>query len=156
MAAQAEGDLKAVFGSQTRMKLLGSLADSREPQTGYFLAKKAGLNLSKAYAELRKLARAGILETWETASGYRKYFLTDEDLRRFLLKRVRITTTAEWFSIERTRERVEIYERLKQSRVELPEFRPAPERIRNREEFERVPEKDEALKRIREARRIEW
>lgn len=155
MVASLDGDLKAVFGSRTEMKLLGALADSREPQTGYFLAKKAGLRPSKAYTEFRKLARAGILETSQTASGYRKYLLVDEDLRRFLLRRVRITTTAEWFSVERTRERRDAFERVKRSPVELPDFTPAPERIRNREEFERVPEKDEALERIREARRGE-
>lgn len=150
MAGQTGGDLKALFGSQTRMKLLGSLADSREPQTGYFLAKKAGISYSKAYGQLRKLRRAKILETHQEASGYKKYTLADDDLRRFLLRRLRMTSASEWFSLGRRRERRRTYERLKRSLVELPEFRPDPGSIRNREEFERIPEKEEALKRIQE------
>lgn len=150
MAGQTGGDLKALFGSQTRMKLLGSLADSREPQTGYFLAKKAGISYSKAYDQLRKLRRANILETQQEASGYTKYTLADDDLRRFLLRRLRMTSASEWFSRGRRRERRRTYEQLKRSPVELPDFRAAPGSIRNREEFERIPEKEEALKRIQE------
>lgn len=151
MLDQAEGEARAVFGSKTRTRLLGALADSREPQTGYFLAKKAGVYPSKAYGELRRLEEARILEVQQNPSGTRKYFLADNDLRKFLLRRVRVTSAEEWFSFERTRERRGTYERLKSSAVELPDFTPDPGSIRNREEFERIPEKDEALRRIREA-----
>lgn len=133
--------------------MLGALADSREPQTGYFLARKAGVYPSKAYGELRKLQEAGILEQREDASGYKKYLLIDDELRRFLRRRVRLTTAEEWFSLERSRERRRAYERLRRSKVELPDFTPEPESVRHREEFERVPEKDEAIRRIRLSRR---
>lgn len=155
MADQTGGDLRSLFGSQTRTKLLGSLADSREPQTGYFLANKAGISHSKAYGELRKLRRAEILEIQREASGYKKYILADDDLRRFLLRRIRMTSASEWFSLGRRQERRRTYERLKRSLVELPDFSPDPESIRNKEEFERIPEKDEALRRIRETYRGE-
>lgn len=146
-------DLQALFGSQTRVRLLGALADSREPQTGYFLAKKAGVYPSKAYGELRRLEKAGILGARQNASGYKKYFLADDDLRKFLRRRVRITSAQEWFSFERTRERRRMYERLTRSPVELPEFTPEPQTVRNREEFERVPEKEEAIRRIQASQR---
>lgn len=156
MTGKTGGDLKGLFGSQTRTKLLGSLADSREPQTGYFLANKAGISYSKAYGELRKLRRARILETQQEASGYKKYILADDDLRRFLLRRVRMTSASEWFSHTRRQERRRTYERLRQSFVELPDFSPDPESIRNKQEFERIPEKDEVLRRIRETYRREF
>lgn len=150
MPDRLEADLQAIFGSQARTRLLGALADSREPQTGYFLAKKAGVFPSKAYGELRKLEKAGILERRQDASGYKRYLLVDADLRSFLSRRIRITSAEEWFSMERRRERRQAYERLRRSRTELPDFTPEPERVRNREEFERPPEKDEAIRRIRD------
>lgn len=155
MPDRLESDLQTMFGSQARTRLLGALADSREPQTGYFLAKKAGVFPSKAYGELRKLEEAGILELRQDASGYKRYLLLDADLRRFLSRRIRITSAEEWFSLERSRERSQTYERLRRSRTKLPDFTPEPERVRNSEEFERAPEKDEAIRRVRELRRFE-
>lgn len=148
MPNQIDSGLQAVFGSETRTKLLGALADSKEPQTGYFLSKKIRVNPSKVYRELRRLRDTGILGMRQNDSGYTKYFLADDDLRRFLLRRVRLTSTREWFSLERVQERREVYERLKKSKVELPVSVPDPESVPNREEFERVPEKDRALRRI--------
>lgn len=139
---------KAIFGSEIRAKLLGALADSRESQTGYFLAEKIDVNPSKVYRQLPRLVKAGILGMQRDESGAKRYALVDEDLRRFLLKRVRVTTTEEWFAPERMREKREAYQRLRGVEVELPRTRPNRAAVSHPEEFERPPEKDRALSRV--------
>src|SRR6266566_7799 len=97
--------LRRLLGGETRAKVLGLLADATVPKTGYELAKAARANPSKVYGILRDLADAGLVQVLSDRPGVRRYSLTDPDLRRFLLRHVRITTLQEWFSPARVRQR---------------------------------------------------
>src|SRR3990172_9173404 len=98
MSSDLHPALRRLLGGETRAKVLGLLADAMVPKTGYELAKATRASPSKVYAILRDLAEAGLLRTVSNRPGVRQYSLVDPDLRRFLLRHVRITTIEEWFS----------------------------------------------------------
>ncbi len=155
MAFRVAPALSDLFGSETRAKVLGFLADSREPQTGYSLSKAIDVTPSKVYPELRDLAEAGFLRSVDRGPNRRAYVLVDEDLQRLLVKRVRITTTEEWFSPARIDERRRAFEATARVPVVLPPLRARPRAIPNRREFERSPEKDRAVARVRRGLRAQ-
>lgn len=124
------------------------LADATVPKTGYELAKAARANPSKVYGILRDLAETGLVEVLSDRPGVRRYSLADPDLRRFLLRHVRITTLREWFSPARVREREASLDRLRTERFVSRPSRVKREQIPNYREFERPPEKDRALRRV--------
>ncbi|MFA5896287.1 MAG: winged helix-turn-helix domain-containing protein [Thermoplasmata archaeon] len=140
--------LRRLLGGETRAKVLGLLADATVPKTGYELAKAARVSPSKVYAILRDLAEAGLVQTVSNRPGVRRYSLADPDLRRFLLRHVRITTIEEWFSPARVQAREATLGRLKPMRFEIRSSRTRRERLPNYREFERPPEKDRALRRV--------
>src|SRR2546428_6918599 len=104
MTFQVGRGVQQLFGSETRAKVLGFLADARTPKTGYQISKATGIRPPKVYGELRRLADTGFLEVVEDA-GRKRYRMVDEDLRKLLLRCSRITSEDEWFSPERLRER---------------------------------------------------
>jgi len=136
-----------LFGSETRAKVLGFLADARAPKTGYQVAKATGLKAPKAYRELRRLAETEFVRVVEEP-GRKCFLLVNDDLRRLLLRYARITTEDEWFSPDRVRERREALERASRIRLRLPESKPSPDAVPNRWEYERPPAKARALRRI--------
>src|SRR3990170_6512957 len=111
--------LRRLLGGETRAKVLGLLADATVPKTGYELAKAARVSPSKVYAILRDLAEAGLVQVVSSRPGVRQYSLVDPDLRRFLLRNVRITTIEEWFSPARVRTREAMLGRLEPMRFEI-------------------------------------
>jgi len=148
MPAILQPALRRVLGGETRARVLGLLADAAVSKTGYELAKAARASPSKVYRILRDLAEADLVQVVSDRPGVRRYSLTDPDLRRFLLRRVRITTLQEWFSPARVRQREASLDRLRPER-----FVPRPSRLKrgrlpNYREFERLPEKDRALRRV--------
>ena len=140
--------LRRLLGGETRAKVLGLLADATVPKTGYELAKAARASPSKVYAILRDLAEAGLVQAVSNRPGVRRYSLADPDLRRFLLRNVRITTIEEWFSPARVQAREATLGRLQPMRFEIRSSRTRRQRLPNYREFERPPEKDRALRRI--------
>lgn len=140
--------LRRLLGGETRARVLGLLADSTVPKTGYELAKAARANPSKVYAILRDLAELGLVKTTSNRPGVRQYSLADPDLRRFLLRNVRITTIEEWFSPARVQAREVTLGHLKPTRFEIWSSHTRRQRLPNYREFERPPEKDRALRRI--------
>jgi DNA-binding transcriptional regulator GbsR (MarR family) len=137
-----------LFGSETRARVLGLLADSSGPKTGYELAKALGANASKVYAVLRKLEGTGLLGVVTDRSDYKRYFVADDDLRRFLLKKARITLEKDWFAPRAVGDREKLVEFAKQLRVEIPDAVAKPKNLPNFSEFIRPREKDWALKRV--------
>ena len=95
MGFQLPGGIEAVFGGATRAKILGYLAGAATPRTGYRVAKELQIGVSKVYPELKKLNHAGVLAVGSDLNGRQRYLLVDEDLRRFLLRRVRIQASGE-------------------------------------------------------------
>jgi len=147
MAFQVNPGLGTLFGSETRAKVLGFLADAREPKTGYQVAKATGLKPPKAYRELKRLAETEFVRVVEKP-GRKCFLLVNDDLRRLVLRYARITTEDEWFSPDRVRERREALERAARIRLSLPASKPNPAAVPNRWEYERPPAKVRALRRI--------
>lgn len=139
--------LRRLLGGETRAKVLGLLADATVPKTGYELAKAARANPSKVYGILGDLREAGLVQTVSDRPGVRRYSLADADLRRFLLRNVRITTIEDWFSPGRVQQREASLNRLPPMRFEVQSSRVRREALPNYREFERPPEKDRAMRR---------
>ncbi len=140
--------LRRLLGGETRARVLGLLADATVPRTGYELAKAARASPSKVYRILRDLAEAGLVQVVSDRPGVRRYSLADSDLRRFLLRHVRITTLQEWFSPARVRRREASLDRLRPEQFVARPSRMKREQLPNYREFERPPEKDRALRRV--------
>src|SRR2546428_6616808 len=126
MAFRVSRGVEQLFGSETRAKVLGFLADARTSKTGYQISKATVIRPPKVYGELRRLAETDFLEVVEEP-GRKRYRMVDEDLRRLLLRCARITSEDEWFSAERVRERRGAFERARGIRLSLPESAPDPE-----------------------------
>jgi len=148
MPSVLQPGLRRLFGGETRAKVLGLLADATVPKTGYELAKAARANPSKVYGILRDLTEAGLVQALSDRPGVRRYSLADPDLRRFLLRNVRITTIEDWFSPARVQQREARMNRLPRMRFEIRPSRKRRDALPNYREFERPPEKDRALRRI--------
>ena len=140
--------IQQLFGGETRSKVLGLLANSREPKTGYELSKALDINPSKVYGVLRGLEGTGFLGMISDRSNYKRYFIADEDLKRFLLKRVRIAIEEDWLAPKAVEEREKLLQFARQLRVEIPRAATKPETLLNASEFIRLPEKDRALKQV--------
>lgn len=140
--------IQELFGGRTRAKVLGLLANSREPKTGYELSKTLDTNPSKVYGVLRGLEGTGFLGMVTDRSNYKRYFIADEDLKRFLLKRVRIALDADWLAPRAVEERDKLLQFAKQLKVDVPRAATEPKTLFNASEFVRPPEKDWALKQV--------
>ena len=154
MAFRINPSIQQLFGSETRAKVLGLLANSPEPKTGYALSKALDIGPPKVYPILKALESAGFLGSIVTGPGFKRYFLTDDDLGQFLRKRVRIALEEDWFRPERVRERGAAFASAKRLTIEIPKgIARRPKGVAPREEFTRPPEKDLAVARIARKRR---
>ncbi len=145
-----------LFGGEVRAKVLGVLAESREPKTGYEVSKILDTYPSKVYDVLRDLEGTPFVEVLDSPRG-KRYLLVDEDLRRVMLRTVRIAAEVDWFAdrARRIQESSELLERLPP--MELPESagEPGPRARALLREFVRPREKDQILEKmgLRTARR---
>ena len=137
-----------LFGSETRAKVLGVLASSVEPKTGYEIAKALGASAPRVYGVLKRLEISGFLKAVSKGSHFKAYFLVDDDLRRLLAKKVRISVEKDWFSPEMVREREKAFRLASKMVVKVPKAGRIPKEIPNRREFVRPPEKDRVVARI--------
>lgn len=151
MQPETSSRVEGVFGSGTRAGILGYLAQSSDPQTGYAIAKALQLGVSNVYPELKRLEDWAILASRPDVNGSKGYFLADEDLRRFLLRRIRILPSKEWFSSGRIAERQTLFEEAKRLSKAAPRVRAAGTKRPFSDEFRRPPGKDRALKRVKSA-----
>lgn len=148
MALDLDAGLSLLFGGETRASVLAALASASAPFTGYRVAKVAGIQPIKAYAELRRLREAGIVR--ETPRGERgaTWELLDENLRSFLTRRVRVVWWNDWQPgmAGRARRAEVALARIRQ--IDLSKFKPNPSAVSNPEEYTRRPEKDRVLARL--------
>ena len=149
MGSEVPTVVESLFGSRTRAMVLGYLAESSTPPTGYAIAKALSIGASKVYPELKKLQAIGILEGRLDVRGGKTYLLKDDDLRRFLLKRSRIMFSKDWFSSDRLAQRRKDFERAREIQVRVPPAGPARARRPFEREFRRPRAKDRAVARIR-------
>jgi DNA-binding transcriptional ArsR family regulator len=141
--------LVAVFGSATRLLALATLASSEVPLTAYRVAKTAGVPRTRVYKELRRLARAGVVEASKGGSGEEVWTLLDPEVRQLLQRRARLTSG--WALVAsapglhaRSARILAAYRRHPIDPKKLDgDYRP-----RRPHEFARDPEKDDILTRI--------
>jgi hypothetical protein len=86
--------IEALFG-RDRALVLGVLANSSLPLSGYAIAKLSGCQRIKVSGELRKLKAAMLVNEVRSGKIRRVWTLTDPGLRRFFGQRVRILSPAE-------------------------------------------------------------
>ena len=149
MAARREAGITSIFGSGARARILGYLAQSSDPQTGYAIAKDLELSFSNVYPELKRLEAWRILASRPDLRGGKRYSLIDEDLRRFLLKRIRILSSSDWFSGARVAERRSFFEEARRIPLKASPSKRGGRKRPFSDEFRRPPQKDRALKRVR-------
>ena len=147
-----------LFGSEVRAKVLGVLAESQDPKTGYEVSKIMDIYPSKVYEALRDLEGTPFVEVVGGARG-KRYLLADEDLRRLLRRTVRISAGDDWFAdrARRVEEGRMVLERLPP--MEVPGFsgEPGPRTRAILREFARPRDKDKILAKmgLRTSRRRE-
>lgn len=91
MEPRIDSALVAAFGSATRVRVLAVLANAASPLTAYRVALVGGIPVDKAYREVRRLARAGLVERQRNG-----WVLVDDDLRSMLRRRVRVRWDQDW------------------------------------------------------------
>ena len=143
MPLAVDPNLSALFGSEIRVRTLAVLANSAGPSTGYRIAQVSGDERTKVYDVLRSLAGSGIVRSVRRRDGRESWSLADADLRRMLIRRVRLTGETEWDSgfasrVDRAREFVDAVGSI--NLRGLPS--PSKETLR---ELRRSPAKDRAL-----------
>lgn len=145
-----------LFGSEVRAKVLGVLAQSREPKTGYRVSKILDTYPSKVYEALRDLEGTPFVEVVGGARG-KRYLLADEDLRKLLLRAVRVASEDDWFAdrARRNEEGRRVLERLPPMEVPRVSGEPGPRARAVLREFARPRGKDRILSKmgLRTARR---
>lgn len=144
--------IEGVFGSTARARILGFLAQASAPRTGYAIAKELEIGVSNVYPELKRLEELALVATRLDAKGSKLYVLADEDLRRFLQRRMRVMAASDWLSADRIAEREARSREVGTSTVRLPRGKARRKSLALGEEFRRPPEKDRALRRIQRAR----
>jgi hypothetical protein len=131
--------LVALFGSETRVRTLAVLAGAHRPVTAYRIGKVGAIPIHKAYEEVRRLGKVGLVA--QRAGGW---VLLDEEVRALLRRRVRIAWSEDWFA-ERNRraeEERDLLERLRR----IPHARPPKGwKPRDPKRFRRSPTKDRIL-----------
>ncbi len=138
-----------LFGSEVRAKVLGVLAESREPKTGYEVSKILDSYPSKVYEALRDLEGTPFIEVVGGARG-KRYLLADGDLRKLLLRTVRIAAEDDWFAdrARRVEEGRMVLQRLPPLQVPRFSGEPGPRARAVLREFVRPREKDKVLSKM--------
>ncbi len=149
MAAKAPQGIEGVFGSATRARILGLLAQASAPRTGYSIAKELEIGVSNVYPELRRLEAMALVAARLDAKGSKVYTLADEDLRRFLQRRMRVMAASDWLAAERVAERETLSKDLGKLALRLPRKRAGRKDLAFDEEFRRLSQKDRALRLVK-------
>ncbi|MGB6500287.1 MAG: hypothetical protein WBG19_02645 [Thermoplasmata archaeon] len=140
MEPELDPGVVALFGSETRVRTLAVLASAHAPMTAYRIGKVGGISMPKAYREVARLEKAGLV-------GARKagWILLDPDVRALLRKRVRVAWANDWLA-ERARrvpEQQTLFDRLQHTEHAKP---PRGWKPREPERFQRSAFKDELLR----------
>ncbi|MGA7923687.1 MAG: helix-turn-helix domain-containing protein, partial [Thermoplasmata archaeon] len=61
MESEVDLTMVALFGSETRVRVLAVLAGAYGPLTAYRVGKTGGVSMPKAYREIGRLHKAGIV-----------------------------------------------------------------------------------------------
>jgi hypothetical protein len=146
MAVAPDPRLIALFGSETRVRVLAVLASAFSPMTGYRVAITGGVPIPKAHLQLHHLAESGIVKHLRQG-----WILEDPDIGTLLRKRFQIRSLGDWESERRARrpEYLALFEKLNS----LDHARPPPAwKPRKPDEFQEDPEKGRWLREHRMGR----
>jgi hypothetical protein len=149
MTLAVDPGMVALFGSETRVLTLAPLANGSGPLTAYRIAAVTGVQRTKVYSELRRLARARIVRELSTGEGRSEWELIDPDIRALLRRRARIV-----WSEDLQREAPALARRTRALMAAArrdpidPRLLKGTLTLRNPEDFVRPPEKDELLARL--------
>lgn len=131
-----------LLGSATRAATLGALANARFPLTAYRVAQMTGAQPIKVIAELRRLQEGGFVEPSTTPGEKRGWILTDQLLRAFLRRRVRIVWSPDW----NDQVGVRVGQRgTGRTRIDLSRYPPNRRAVPSPAEFARPSRKDRLL-----------
>ena len=146
MALEVDTGLLTLFGSETRVRTLATLASASEPLTAYRIAQMVGVQRTKIYGELRRLDAAGIVRGRPTGKGRSDWELIDPDIRRLLRRRARIVSVDDLAAgaSRLARSTREILKARRKNPI-ATRLLGDPRTIRNPEDFARPPEKDQVL-----------
>lgn len=144
---------EGLFGGLARARILGYLAQAREPKSGYQIAKDLDLGVSNVYPELKRLERWSVVEVRPDPKGRNRYSLTDEDLRRFLLRRVRVLSSSDWLAQERVAGRESLAEQARNLPSRPPRVARRSPRPQAANELRRPTSKDRVVRRAKRAAR---
>ncbi|HUZ80266.1 MAG TPA: hypothetical protein VMV28_06600 [Thermoplasmata archaeon] len=134
--------LVALCGSERRLRVLAVLANAFRPVTGYRVSLVGGVPVSKAYDELRRLEKSGLIGR----SGPSGWVLLDPDLGSLLRKRIRAVWWKDWFDRVDRRERADRMFPDRLRATPRPRFSKDPGWTpRHPSLYKRNPRKDEAL-----------
>jgi DNA-binding transcriptional ArsR family regulator len=98
MTLEVDPGLVALFGSQTRVRTLAPLACSPSPLTAYRVAWMTGVQRTKVYSELRRLAAAGVVAERKSGGNRSTWELVDPEVRSLLRRRARISWSEDWLA----------------------------------------------------------
>jgi hypothetical protein len=140
---------EGLFGSTARARILGYLAAASGAKTGYEVAKALGLGPSNVYPELARLERWGVVACHRDVAGRKRFVLSDEDLRSFLVRRVRVMDTAQWLSGRPVARREARAKEAAALPLNVPGRRSNRPRPPAADELRPRPEKERALRRLR-------
>lgn len=129
--------LVMLFGSETRVRVLATLAGAYGPMTAYRVAKVGGTPISKAYEEIQRLASAHIVVKRGTG-----WVLRDTDIRLLLRRKVPIVWWTDWWA-EKERRSSRSQDIVRRS-LASP-LSPAPKGWKPRTHMHRDPKKDQVL-----------
>jgi hypothetical protein len=115
MAFDPNPQLVALFGSETRVSVLAALAGASKPFTGYRVAKVADVQPIKAYAELRRLRDAGVVQEIPGKQGGSLWELPQGEIRSYIGKRARVSWSQDW--MDGTRRQVTAADRVFASQI---------------------------------------
>ncbi len=145
MSANVDPGIVSLFGGETRVLTLAALSNSTSPLTGYRVTKLTGVQPTKVYEEIRRLANSGIVTKQVTENGRTGWVVSDPYLRSFFRERVRLLSAEGWKRELEARVRQQKPIPLEVLNLDLSRYKANPSGVPNRKEFERPALKDQIL-----------
>ncbi len=150
MSFEVDRGLVTLFGSETRVRTLAPLASAYAPMTAYRIASISGAQRTKIYAELRRLAKAGVVRGRANRAVWE---LIDPDVRRIFRRRMRVSWWEDWMNNPERRARSGDEAMLRSARRDFFRRVPRPTSVPRSSrsllsEFERRPEEGRTLARL--------
>jgi len=147
MPLKVDPGLAALCGSATRVSVLGALAGASRPFSGYQVAKAAGRQPIKVYAELRRLRDGGLVRETLIGNGRSTWELTDLQVLALFRGRLRVSLWTDWKLGTARSARLARRAAAAAARWDLSKYSANPTAVSSPGEYVRSPVKDRVLAR---------